>query len=288
MINYFRVPITWPQVVKRTLKEIRDDNCFGLAAQLAFYFLLAVFPALIFFVALTGFVPVENALNTLLAGLGTVAPQGFVRLLRVQLAQLAAGTHTSALTLGIIGAIWSSSAGMAAIIDALNRAYDVTEWRPWWRRRLLAVFLTVALVLFIIVALTLFLVGPALAFRLASWFGFRSAIALLWTMLRWPVILFCIVFTLNLVYHYAPNRPSRWVWVTPGSLLATALWIIVSVAFKAYVTNFGNYTATYGAIGGAIVAMLWFYVSSVAILIGAELNGVIEQAWRSASPGAAG
>ena len=268
--------------MKRTLKEMRDDNCLGLAAQLAFYFLLAVFPALIFIVALTGFLPVENALNTLLAGLGTVAPQDFVRLLREQLAQLAAGSQTSALTLGIIGAVWSSSAGMVAIIDAFNRAYDVTEWRPWWKRRLLAVLLTIALAAFVTVALTLFLVGPAAAFHLASWCGLRSAVAMFWTILRWPVILFCVVFTLNLVYHHAPNRPSRWVWVTPGSILATALWVIVSVAFKAYVTNFGNYTATYGAIGGAIVAMLWFYVSSIAILIGAELNGVIEQAWRSA------
>lgn len=285
MRDYFRTPIAWPQVMRRTLREFRADNCLGLAAQLAFYFLLAVFPALIFLVALTGFLPVENALNRLLAVFSTVAPPDVVRLLREQIAQLAAGSHKSALTLGIVGAIWSSSAGMVAIIDTFNRAYDVTERRPWWKRRLLAVLLTAGLALLIMIALTLFLVGPDAAFRLANWFGLLSAIALVWTIVRWPVILSCVVFTLNLVYHYAPNRRTRWVWITPGSLLATALWILVSVAFKAYVTNFGHYTATYGAIGGAIVAMLWFYISSIAILIGAELNGVIEQAWRSASPG---
>jgi membrane protein len=95
------------------------------------------------------------------------------------------------------------------------------------------------------------------------------------------VILFCVVFSVDLVYHFAPNRRGRWVWITPGSVLATALWIVSSFAFRVYVTNFGDYTATYGAIGGAIVTMLWFYVSSIAILIGAELNGVIEDAWRS-------
>jgi membrane protein len=281
MFAYFGVPIPWSQVMKRTLTEIGDDNCFGLAAQLAFYFLMALFPALLFLVALIGYLPVENALSELLAALGTVAPQELVRLLREQLAQIAEGSHASLLTLGIIGAIWSSSAAMVAIIDALNRAYDVTEWRPWWKRRLLAMLLTVALALFIIIALALVLVGPTMALRLANWVGLGSAVALLWTLIRWPVILFCVVFSVDLVYYFAPNRRGRWVWITPGSVLATALWIVSSLAFRAYVTNFGDYTVTYGAIGGAIVTMLWFYVSSIAILIGAELNGVIEDAWRS-------
>ena len=281
MFAYFGVPIPWSEVVKRTVKEIGDDNCLGLAAQLAFYFLMALFPALLFLVALLGYLPVENALSELLAALGTVAPQELVRLLRGQLAQIAEGSQVSLLTLGIIGAIWSSSAAMVAIIDALNRAYDVTEWRPWWKRRLLAMLLTAALALFVIIALTLVLVGPATAFRLANWLGLGSAVALLWALIRWPVILFCVVFSVDLVYHFAPNRRGRWVWITPGSVLATALWIVSSFTFRVYVTNFGDYTATYGAIGGAIVTMLWFYVSSIAILIGAELNGVIEDAWRS-------
>jgi len=264
MFAYFGVPIPWSEVVKRTVKEIGDDNCLGLAAQLAFYFLMALFPALLFLVALIGYLPVENALSELLAALGTVAPQELVRLLRGQLAEIADGSQASSLTLGIVGAIWSSSAAMVAIIDALNRAYDVTEWRPWWKRRLVAMLLTVAL-----------------ALSLANWLGLGSAVALLWALIRWPVILFCVVVSVDLVYHFAPNRRGRWVWITPGSVLATALWIVSSFAFRVYVTNFGDYTATYGAIGGAIVTMLWFYVSSIAILIGAELNGVIEDAWRS-------
>jgi len=281
MFVYFGVPIPWSEVARRTIKEIGDDNCLGLAAQLAFYFLLALFPALLFFVALIGYLPVENALNQLLAALGTVAPQELVRLLRGQLAQIAEGSHASLLTLGVIGALWSSSAAMVAIIDALNRAYDVTEWRPWWKRRLVAMLLTVALALFIVIALALVLVGPAAAFRLADWLGFGSAVARLWALGRWPVILLCVILSVDLVYHFAPNRRDHWVWITPGSVLATALWIVCSFALRIYVTNFGDYTATYGAIGGAIVTMLWFYVSSIAILVGAELNGVIEEAWRA-------
>lgn len=282
MLIRFSAPIPWSQVITRTLNEIGDDNCLGLAAQLSFYFLLGLFPALLFLVALVGYVPLETTLAELLAALGAVAPQELVELLRGQLAQIAEGSQASVLTVGVLGAIWSSSAAMVAIIDALNRAFDVSEWRPWWKRRLVAIGLTVALAVFIVLSLVLVLIGPALALRLSDWLGLGPAFAMLWAWLRWPVLIGCVVIGVDLVYHFAPNRRTRWIWVTPGSVVATALWIASSFAFKLYVTNFGDYTATYGAIGGAIVTMLWFYVSSIAILIGAEINGVIDEAWRSA------
>jgi membrane protein len=140
----------------------------------------------------------------------------------------------------------------------------------------------VVLALFIVVSFTLVLIGPSVAFRIADWLRLGPVAAVLWTVLRWPVMITCVVFGVDLVYHFAPNRRARWVWITPGSVLATGLWLGSSFAFKLYVANFADYTATYGAIGGAIVTMLWFYVSSIAILIGAELNSVIEAAWRSA------
>jgi membrane protein len=253
----------------------------GPAAQLAFYFLLALFPAVLFLVALVGYLPVDNALSALLSALGAVAPEELVALLRGQLDQIAQGRHGSLLTLGIIGAIWSSSAAMVAIIDALNHAYDITEWRPWWKRRFIAIALTTALALFTLVALTFVLIGPAVASRAAAWFGLAPAVALVWQMIRWPVIVFCAVLGVDLVYHFAPNRAARWAWITPRALVATVLWIATSFGFKLYITNFADYTATYGTLGGAIVTMLWFYVSGLAILIGTELNGVIEDAWRS-------
>jgi membrane protein len=281
MLISFSVPIPWRQVVARTIAEVADDNCLGLAAQLSFYFLLALFPALIFLVALIGYVPLETTFGELLAALGTVAPQELVELIRGQLALIAEGSQVSLLTLGVLGAVWSSSAAVVAIIDALNRAFDVTEWRPWWKRRLVAIGLTIALAAFIVIFLVLVLIGPSIAFRIADWLSLGSAVAVLWTLIRWPVMIGCLVLAVDLVYHFAPNRDARWVWITPGSILATCLWLASSFGFKLYVTNFGDYTATYGAIGGAIVTMLWFYVSSMAILIGAELNGVIDEAWRS-------
>ena len=275
MLSSARVP--WTKVVASTVAEIGDDNCLGLAAQLSFYFLLSLFPALLFLVALVGYLPLDTALAELLTALGAIAPDELVDLLRGQLAQVAEGGGASVLTLGVLGAVWTSSAAMVAIIDALNRAYDVAEWRPWWKRRVVAIGLTVASAVFIVLSLMLVLIGPTLAFRLADWLQLGSEVAMLWSLLRWPVMIGCVVLAVDLVYHFAPNRRTRWVWVTPGAVVATAIWIGSSFIFKVYVTNFGDYTATYGAIGGAIVTMLWFYVSGLAILIGAELNGVLEQ-----------
>jgi membrane protein len=279
MFAYFNVPTRWAEILKRTAREISDDRCLGLAAQLAFYFLLALFPAILFLVALASYMPVENTLAELVAALRTVAPEELVALLRGQLDQIAQGRHGSLLTLGIVGAIWSSSAAMVAIIDALNHAYDITDWRPWWKRRLVAIALTVTLALFTLVALAFVLVGPAMAARVAAWLRLAPAFAIIWQLIRWPMIVVSAVLAVDLVYHFAPNRSARWAWITPGALVATALWIGSSFGFKFYLTNFADYTATYGTLGGVIVTMLWFYVSGLAVLTGAELNGVIEAAW---------
>jgi membrane protein len=281
MVGYFRPPISWVEVARRTVREIGDDNCLGLAAQLAFYFLLALFPALLFLVALISYVPSVQALDDLLRALGAVAPRELVHLIRGQLDLISGGSHAGLLTIGVAGALWSSSAAMVAIIDALNRAYDVAEWRAWWRRRLVAIGLTLALALFIICSFVLVLIGPDLAVRIADWLGLARIVAVVWSVARWPVMVFFVVLAIDLVYHFAPNRPARWAWITPGSVLATALWMASSFGFKFYVTSIGDYAATYGAIAGTIVAMMWFYVSGLAILVGAELNGVIENARRA-------
>ena len=280
---YFYPPVSWREVAKHTIREISDDHCLGLAAQLAFYFLLALFPALLFVVALIGYLPVEHALAELLQAVGTVAPQELVELLRQQLQQIARGNEASLLTLGVVGAIWSSSAAMVAIIDALNHAYDVAEWRPWWKRRLVAIGLTICLAVFTLISLGLILVGPDAASLAVGWLGLSPLVTTLWAFLRWPAMIVAVIAAMDLVYYFAPNRRTRWAWITPGALLATALWLVSSFGFKVYVSNFADYTATYGAIGTAIVTMLWFYASGVTILVGAELNAVIEQRIRDVS-----
>jgi membrane protein len=270
----------WCQIASQTIREIGADNCLGLSAQMAFYFVLAVFPALLVVVALIGHLPIDHTHNSVVTVLGAIVPQPVMTLVAEQLTRIRGSEQASLLTVGIVGAIWSSSAAMVAIIDALNRAYNVPEWRPWWRRRLVAIVLTVMLSVFVVVSLALLVIGPSLAVRLAEIMGLGSAVAVVWALIRWPVMVTVVVLGVSVVYHFAPNRYSRWQWLTPGSWLATALWIGCSLLFKEYVANLRDYAAAYGAIAGAIVMMLWFYLSSLSLLIGAELDAVIDSPQR--------
>lgn len=279
-LTYFRPAVSWATVLRRTVREIDEDDCLGLAAQLAFYFLLALFPAVLVVVALIGYLPVHNIFPELLAALATVAPAELVILIRNQFDQIAQGSRVGLLTVGILGAIWSSSAATVAIIDALNTAYDIPEWRAWWKRRLLALALTVGLAVTIVLSLALLLIGPKALVWSVAWLGLDPFAAAVWQLLRWPALMLLLIFVLDLLFYLAPNRHVPWVWITPGALTSALLWIASSIGFRYYVSHIGNYAATYGAIGGAIVTMLWFYVSGLAILVGAELNAVIEQAAR--------
>lgn len=206
-----------------------------------------------------------------------VAPHALVELLTDQIGVRAGAGRAGLATAGITGALLSSSAAMVAIIETLNRTCRVTEWRPWWKRRLVAVALTVAFGVFTTVSLLLILVGPDVARRVAQQLGLHGVVTPVWQLARWPAMIALVAVALDLVYHFAPNREQRWSWFTPGALVATGLWIVSSFAFKLYVTHMGSYDVTYGAIGGVIVVLLWLYVSSLAILVGAALNTAITE-----------
>ena len=178
----------------------------------------------------------------------------------------------------MLGTIWSTSSGMTAIIDSLNQAYDIQESRPWWKVRLTAVGLTVALAVFIVVSTILVLAGPTLAEKVADWFHLGLVFTWTWKILQWPLVFALVSIAIAMVYYFAPDAEQQFIWITPGSILATILWLLTSLGFKIYVTEFASYNATYGTIGGVIVLMLWLYVSSLAILVGAELNAEIEHA----------
>ena len=161
---------------------------------------------------------------------------------------------------------------------SLNRAYDIEETRPWWKVRLLAIGLTLALAAFILVAFALVLLRPTVADYIARATGLGPVFAWTWKVLQWPLILALVALGAGLVYYFAPDAEQEWVWVTPGSVLTTGLWLLASLGFKLYVTSFGAYTETYGAIGGVMVLLLWFYISGLVMLFGAELNAEIEHA----------
>ena len=274
----FDLPLTWTELLKRTAKETKDDDCLGLAAQLAYYFFLALFPAVLFVLAFASFFPLAAFTDELVRALRPVAPTEVIAFLEEQLRRLSNADSGGILTLGILGAVWSSSAAVVAIIGSLNRAYDIEEGRPWWKVRLTAIGLTVALALLVVLSLSLIVAGPTVAERLSSSLGFGPVFEWSWKILQWPLAFFLVSTALGLVYYFAPDAEQDWVWITPGAIAGTILWVVVSLAFKFYVANFGNYNATYGATGAVIVLLLWFYLSGLAILVGAEMNAEIEHA----------
>jgi len=278
MLKAFRIPIGWMDLAKRTFNEMLADNCLNLAAQLAYYFFLALFPALLFLVAIVSFIPISGLLEMITTTLSRVAPGEVISIIQDQILKIAHDKNGGLLTIGILGTIWSTSSGVDAIISTLNQAYDIDEGRPWWKVKLTALSLTLALSVFIVSAFALLMVGPTFAEKVASWFYLGPAFVWSWKILQWPVVFALVALALAIIYYFAPDAEQEWVWITPGSVVATVLWLLISLGFKIYVTQFGSYNATYGAIGGVIVLMLWFYVSSLAVLIGAELNAEIEHA----------
>jgi membrane protein len=278
MLGALAVPVGWREIAKRTARELVADNCLNLAAQLAYYFFLALFPALLFLVALISFVPVSGLIDVITATLARVAPSDVINIINDQVLKIAHDRNGGLLTLGVIGAIWSTSSGVNAIIDTLNAAYGIAERRPWWKVKALALGLTVVLAAFIVFSFALVVAGPTLAEKVTAWFHLSAAFEWTWKILQWPLVFGLVSLAMAMVYYYAPDARQEWIWTVPGSIVATALWLLVSLGFKFYVAHFTSYNATYGAIGGAIVLLLWFYLSALAVLVGAELNAEIEHA----------
>jgi len=269
--------VGWGELFKRTLKEAVADNCFGMAAQLAYYFFLSLFPALLIVVALTSFFP-SNLLDSVLSWLGVFTPPEVLDVVSGQIHQITGSGHAGLLTFGLLGALWSSSSGMTAIVDTLNRAYGVKEARPWWKIQLLAIIMTIVMSVFVLVSFTLVVRGPEIAETLATRVGLGLMFAWTWKIVQWPVVFFLVSIGLQLVYYFAPDAEQRWSWVRPGAMLATALWLVISLGFRFYVTHFGQYNKTYGTIGAVIVLLLWFYLSGLVLLVGAEFNSELEHA----------
>jgi membrane protein len=284
MVAWFKISIGWWELIKRTATETWDDDCLGLAAQLAYYFILALFPALLFLLALASFFPIDQVTDEVMRGLATVAPPDVVTLITEQMRRISESDQGGLLTLGILGALWSSSSALVGLIGALNTAYDIKEGRAWWKVRLLAMGLTIALAIFVLISSTLVIAGPEIASRLAQTLGLGAIFTWTWNILQWPFALMLVITALALVYYYGPDARQEWVWFSPGAALATLLWLGISLGFRAYLQYAADYNATYGTIGGVIIMLLWLYLSGFAILVGAELNAEIELASRPTQP----
>jgi membrane protein len=278
MLARLRVPLSWTELFKRTIKEALADDVFSLAAQQAYYFLFALFPALLAMISIASYFPVEGLVDGVVEMLGGVAPPDVIRIINEQVVEIASSSAGGILTFAFLFTLWSSSGAMMSMISTLNAAYDVIESRPWWKTRMLAILLTMAMAIFVLASMTLIIAGPTMAERLATQVGLGDAFEWTWKIAQWPLVAVLVATGIALVYYYAPDVVQDWVWITPGSVIATCLWILVSLGLKMYLSFAGDYNETYGTIGGVMVLMLWFYLSGVAILMGAELNSEIEHA----------
>jgi membrane protein len=214
----------------------------------------------------------------MVATLSRIAPGDVVAIARHQFIQIARQPHGGVLTLSLIAALWSTSSGVTALVNTLNQAYRITERRPWWQVRLVAVALTIVLTTATLIAFALVIAGPAAAGYLPSWLIVAPAASAAWNVLRWPLAFGLVVTAIGCIYHFAPDTTHEWIWITPGSCAAASLWLIASVGFRVYVAHFADYQKTYGAVGAVMVVLLWFYFTSLALLIGAQLDAAIDRA----------
>jgi membrane protein len=273
--------LTWRELGWRVWLEVYQGDLFTRAAALSYYFLLALFPLLLFLTAMLGYFAEAGTelRRSLLGYLGSVAPRSASQLVRATVEEITEGAGGGKLSFGLLAALWFASFGMGAVGETLNAAYGVRESRAWWRVRLISLGLTAALAALIISALALVLYGGEIGEGLAKRYELGAAFVAAWHVTQWPIVLAFVLLAFALIYYYAPDlRHQRWYWITPGSLAGVALWLLVSFCFRLYLNYFDRYSVTYGSLGAVIILLLWFYLTGAAILVGGKVNAVIEHA----------
>ncbi|WP_447968139.1 YihY/virulence factor BrkB family protein [Nitrospira sp. M1] len=270
--------LSWLELFRKVWVEIQEDDLFGKSAQLGFYFLLAVFPALLCLTALIGLLPIQSLLPELLTYLNRVLPRDVLPLIETYLDQVVSGSGAGMLSVSFLGAFWAVSTGMAAIIDTLNTVYNVRDSRPLWKSRAIAMVMTIGCSLFVIISMILILAGGYLSQWIAEIVGYGVVFTVSWAIIQWPLVVLLMLCAVSMIYYLAPNVTHSWRVITPGSVVAVVLWFLASLGFKYYVAHFGTYNAAYGSLAGVIVLMLWLYMSGLVLLIGGEVDVVIKRA----------
>jgi membrane protein len=272
--------LTFWQLAKRVARGIDENDLLGRASELAFNFLLAFFPLLLFMLALFGlFASRSSQLQTgLLFYFADILPPGAFQLLTTITTELATTAAGGKLTLGIVLALWFASGGMSSMISTLNAAYRVRESRSWFKLRVIAVGLTVAISILLLTALLIVLAGE----HVADWIGAKlhlmSTVVIVWKGMQWVAAVFFVVLSFSLIYYCGPTLGKhRWSWGTPGSMFGAFLWLAASAGFRAYLHFFNTYTETYGSLGALMILVVWLYVTGLAFLIGGLIDAEIER-----------
>ena len=269
----------WVDVFKRAAKEFLADDCMGLAQQVAFSALLAFLPTVILLIGLLGLFG-TGAFDSLEKFVGSVAPHGVVDM--IDFAKTSAANNKSGSAIAFVGgiflALWAATGGMGAVVKAVNRAYERLETRPFWKVRLISLVLVLATGLVLAGTFLLIIFGGDLGDAIARRTPLDGGFKVFWNIARWPLAFVAVLLFFALIYYLAPDKDQRsWKWVSPGSLVGSVMWLVLSGLFALYTSYSSSYDRTYGSLAGGIVLLLWLNYSAWAILFGAELNAELDR-----------
>ena len=253
--------------------KINNDDIFALGAQLAYYLILAFFPFLIFLLTLIGFSRLNSA--DILDGLRTILPNNVFTLVDTTVVEIVDTQNAGLLGASIVLSMWSASSGFRAVIKGVNKAYDIREHRSFIKRAFIAIFFTLALALIIMLTLAMLVFGEIIGKYLISVFPFQNILRNIWNISRYIVVILAMSWIFACIYRYTPARKIPWKEVFPGAIVSTLGWIVVSLAFSYYINNIANYSRLYGSVGAVFILMTWLYITSMILILGAEINSVL-------------
>ena len=266
---------SWFGVLKRTVAEFKEDNLSDWAAALTYYGILALFPGLLVLISLIGLAGANTA-QSLIDNIASSAPGSAKTVITNALREIQKSSRGSAgilFIVGLAGALWSASAYVGAFSRASNAIYEVGEGRPFWKLRPQQLAITAVLVFFMALSLIAVVVTGGLADQVGKLLGIGHSAVQVWDIAKWPVLVVLVAIMIAVLYWASPNvKQPGFRWISPGSILAVAIWIVASAAFAFYVANFGSYNKTYGSLAGVIIFLVWMWISNVAILLGAEFD----------------
>ena len=268
----------WRAILK-AIKDLDQHHLLAFAGSLAYYFFMSLIPFLIFLGSLLRYIPISGLFNEIMNGLSYMLPADSMTMVSKVLGDMMKSSGTGFLSFGAIGTIWSASGGFSAMIEALNVAYDVQEGRPYWKTRSLAVLLTIVVGALVTVLLFAMIFGPHWGGALAAKLGLSPVFTTAWMYFRFILAAACALLSVEMIYYLAPNvEQRRFLQTVPGSVTAVVLWVAASYVLGFYLQHFAQLSKTYGTLGAVVGLLLWFYVSSAAILIGAEVNAELAKA----------
>lgn len=258
--------------VGNAARDVDRHHVLVLAAGLSYYFVMALFPALILFAAIVAYLPIPDLFNRALDLMAHLVPPDSMGLVRKILADVISPGRGAFLSFGIVGTLWATSGGFSAMMDALNVSYDVPETRPFWKTRPIALLLAVIVGLLLTSALAVMILGPRFGEKLAGHLHLSAAFVVAWPWIQWTIAIAFAILAIEILYYLGPNVKQRFGCTLPGAILALACWLLLSYSLGIYFRSFAAFNKTYGSLGAAIALMVWLYWSGFAILLGAEFN----------------